>query len=196
MRDASFFRPPAASTAFVIASMPDMVKHCFRGGQALPAAQADDDHAPMKTAAPLLAEKIRFLIDEGFVSPAQLVAACNVSKQAITGWRKTGRVAKDHLHVIADLAGVTVEWLLSADPPLRQTVVDMRAPKPRWPFLRVSWDRYLSLSRDDKADLDQRVERIILGYEASSDSDPRKATPETSPARVYYLHEYRSRRGE
>lgn len=129
----------------------------------------------MNTSAPMLAEKLRFLVDGKFVQQSALADACGVSPQAVTGWKRTGRIAKKHLAVIADMSGVTVEWLLSPDPPSHETVVAMRAPKPRWPFQRVTWDRHLALSRDDRADLDARLDRIVAGYEASNGDNHRKS---------------------
>lgn len=42
----------------------------------------------MDTRAPMLAEKIRFLLENGFVQHSALADACDVSKQAITGWKR------------------------------------------------------------------------------------------------------------
>lgn len=44
----------------------------------------------MDTRAPMLAEKIRFLLENGFVQHSALADACDVSKQAITGWKRPG----------------------------------------------------------------------------------------------------------
>ena len=78
-----------------------------------------------------LAEKLAFLLDGDYLQYAALAKACGVTKQAITGWRKTGRIAKPHLPIITELAGVTVDWLISDEPPEEEKVIAMRAPKPR-----------------------------------------------------------------
>lgn len=46
------------------------------------------------------------------VTNTALAAACEVSKQAITGWRKNGRIAKKHLHTIAGLTGKPLSYYL------------------------------------------------------------------------------------
>lgn len=152
-----------------------MVKQCFVDSQALPASGIRSDNPSVDTQAHKLAEKIRFLLDNDFVQHSTLAAACGVSKRALTGWKRTGRVAKQHLQVIADMSGVTVPWLISADPPTQEAVVALRAPKPRWPFRSVTWERYLALSRADKDDLDARLERIVSAYEATDSQTPRKS---------------------
>lgn len=55
MRSANLLRPPAASTALLIASMPRMVKHCFGHSQALPADDPDSDNCCVETATKILA---------------------------------------------------------------------------------------------------------------------------------------------
>lgn len=175
MSSANLLRPPESAIALEIAFMPRMVKHCFRPGQALPVSGDDQDNPPMSTQAELLAEKVRFLLDNDFLQPRAIIDACQVSKQAINGWKRTGRIAKQHLPVLADLAGVTVEWLLSAEPPQTEAVISMRAGRPRWPFKTIPWDRYASLSQPDKDDLESRVDRIMSGYEATTSRDQRKS---------------------
>jgi hypothetical protein len=175
MSSANLFRPPACSMAMEIAFMPGMVKHCFRSGQALPAPLGNPDNPPMPTQAELLAEKIRFLLEHGFLQTQAVIDACRVTKQAINGWKRTGRIAKQHLPVIADLAGVDVQWLLNPEAPRQDAVISMRAGRPRWPFKLVSWERYSALSEADRSDLDARLDRIVAGYEATESRDPRKS---------------------
>ena len=58
-------------------------------------------------------------MDQAGISNTQLANICNVSVQAVGGWKKTGRVNKKHLPTIANLTGVPVEWLMggNAAPP-------------------------------------------------------------------------------
>jgi hypothetical protein len=46
------------------------------------------------------------------VSSAALATACQVTPQAVNGWRTTGRVAKKHLATIAELTGRPLEYFL------------------------------------------------------------------------------------
>lgn len=59
-----------------------------------------------------LGEKLREAIDSGLLDPAALARECGVSRQAVYGWLKTGRVAKEHLTVFARLSGKPLEWWL------------------------------------------------------------------------------------
>lgn len=88
MSSASFFRPPASRIALSIASIPIRVKHCFGPSQALPRSGSPDETRGMETHAPMLAEKIRFLLAQELVTQAALARACGVRPQAITGWKR------------------------------------------------------------------------------------------------------------
>lgn len=46
------------------------------------------------------------------VTNTALAKACGVTKQAITGWRSNGRIAKKHLPTIAAITGRSLEQLL------------------------------------------------------------------------------------
>ena len=72
----------------------------------------------MLTDAQRLAALIRQALDDSDVTDAEISRACGVTKQAVTGWRKTGRVAKKHLPTIARLTKKPVELFLLADPPV------------------------------------------------------------------------------
>lgn len=59
-----------------------------------------------------LGQKLKEAIDGGRLDPAVLAIECGVSRQAVYGWLKTGRVAKEHLPVFARLSGNPLEWWL------------------------------------------------------------------------------------
>lgn len=44
-----------------------------------------------------------------------MAKVANVSKQAVTGWFRTGKISKESALAIADAAGVSVPWLLGED---------------------------------------------------------------------------------
>lgn len=46
------------------------------------------------------------------MSKTDMASIANVSKQAVTGWFKTGAISKKSAIAIADAAGVSVAWLL------------------------------------------------------------------------------------
>jgi hypothetical protein len=47
------------------------------------------------------------------VTGTALAKACNVTPQAVSGWRKTGRVGKRHLTTISRLTGKSLEYFIS-----------------------------------------------------------------------------------
>lgn len=52
--------------------------------------------------------------NKGF-SKTEMAKVANVSKQAVTGWFRTGKMSKESALAIADAAGVSVPWLLGED---------------------------------------------------------------------------------
>ncbi|SOY65627.1 putative phage repressor [Cupriavidus phytorum] len=62
-----------------------------------------------------LGQKLKEALDSGAMDAAALAKACGVSRQAVYGWLKTGRVAKEHLPVFAKLSGKPLEWWLGSD---------------------------------------------------------------------------------
>jgi hypothetical protein len=62
---------------------------------------------------PPLAAKLQHVLDEGLVNATTIAAACGVTIQAVSGWKKTGRIAKEHLPVLATISGKPLEWWMS-----------------------------------------------------------------------------------
>ncbi len=44
-----------------------------------------------------------------------MAKVANVSKQAVTGWFRTGKMSKESALAVADAAGVSVPWLLGEE---------------------------------------------------------------------------------
>ncbi|MCU6368116.1 helix-turn-helix domain-containing protein [Enterobacter quasiroggenkampii] len=63
---------------------------------------------------PSLISRLTELNDKGF-SKTEMARVANVSKQAVTGWFRTGKMSKESALAIADAAGVSVPWLLGED---------------------------------------------------------------------------------
>lgn len=66
----------------------------------------------MLTDSERVAERLRAALLDSKVSDVQLASECGVTKQAITGWKKTGRIAKKHLPTVAALTHKPVEYFL------------------------------------------------------------------------------------
>ncbi|WP_312273571.1 helix-turn-helix domain-containing protein [Pseudescherichia sp.] len=61
-----------------------------------------------------LISRLTELNGKGF-SKTEMAKVANVSKQAVTGWFRTGKISKESALAIADAAGVSVPWLLGED---------------------------------------------------------------------------------
>lgn len=49
---------------------------------------------------------------DGATSDVAIAKACGVTPQAVTGWRRTGRIAKKHLSVLSRLSSRSLSWWL------------------------------------------------------------------------------------
>lgn len=63
---------------------------------------------------PSLVTRLTELTEKGF-SKTEMAKAANVSKQAVTGWFKTGTMSKNSALSVAEAAGVSVAWLLGEE---------------------------------------------------------------------------------
>jgi len=81
------------------------VKHCVRGS-------SDPDNQGVLDAKELSRRIIRAM-DEADISGAALAAACKVTPQAVSGWRRTGRIGKRHLTTLSLLTGRPVEFFVA-----------------------------------------------------------------------------------
>ena len=61
-----------------------------------------------------LISRLTELNGKGF-SKTEMAKVANVSKQAVTGWVRTGKISKESALAVADAAGVSVPWLLGED---------------------------------------------------------------------------------
>lgn len=65
--------------------------------------------------ATLAANFTRALAESG-VAPKAIAEARDITEQAVSNWKRTGKIAKEHLPAIAALTGWSVEQLLNPDP--------------------------------------------------------------------------------
>lgn len=95
--------------------MPE-VKHCFTNKSnyaCLPASKAIiyNDRMSENTPTNGLISRLIELNAKGF-SKTEMAKIAGVSKQAVSGWFKTGRISKESALALADAVGVSVPWLL------------------------------------------------------------------------------------
>lgn len=97
----------------------------------------------------------------GAVKPVDLARHCNVRPQAVSGWRRTGRISKSNLAKAAELLGSLPDFSARSAPsglsPIaaasKATATEPPAAyaAPRWPFATVD---LLKLSALDAGDLE------------------------------------------
>ncbi|EPY6744176.1 TPA: helix-turn-helix domain-containing protein [Klebsiella pneumoniae] len=95
------------------------VKHQFTNqstGACLPRSKAIIYNEAMSEKNPTegLIARLKALNAKG-ISKTEMSRIAGVSKQAVSGWFKTGRISKESALAIADAVGVSVPWLLGED---------------------------------------------------------------------------------
>jgi hypothetical protein len=86
---------------------PPDVKHCIR------VPRRPENQLMLDSEA--LAGRIRKAMDEAKppVTGSDLASACKVTPQAVSGWRRTGRILKRHLPTLSRLTGKPLEYFVS-----------------------------------------------------------------------------------
>ncbi|MFD2754267.1 helix-turn-helix domain-containing protein [Comamonas terrae] len=82
----------------------------------------------MLSTAQQLAAKLESVLSDPRIKQSDIADACGVSKQAVQGWKKTGRIDKKHLPKLAQVTGKPLEWWLSIDGP--QELLEAQTQKP------------------------------------------------------------------
>lgn len=65
----------------------------------------------------LLATNFRTALEESRVSPKTIAEACDITEQAVSNWKRTGKIANKHLATIARLTDWSVSRLLTGHEP-------------------------------------------------------------------------------
>lgn len=127
-------RPPAALIAWVRAMSlfvgTDDIKHCFHSKvkHCLSYTPASQNQGVLDS--PEMARRIKRAMDEADppVSGSDLARECGVSPQAVSGWRRTGRVQKRHMPTISRLTGKPMEYFFAEHVPMRANHVSPTKP--------------------------------------------------------------------
>ncbi|HDC4776879.1 TPA: helix-turn-helix domain-containing protein [Enterobacter kobei] len=85
----------------------ESIQNCLCTGKAIVYNQYMNKKDPNES----LISRLTELNNKGF-SKTEMAKVANVSKQAVTGWFRTGKISKESALAIADAAGVSVPWLL------------------------------------------------------------------------------------
>ena len=146
-------------------------------GKALPNKSFAAYHQAMLSTSEKMAKKIRTALSETGMTQVALAGKCNVSKQAVQSWLKTGRVDKKHLPTLAQATGKPLAWWLDADEPeTAQQALPAHAFTPstwtagenvaqyklsNWPFKSIQPEQYAQLSEIQKAQAEGFIKCLI-----------------------------------
>lgn len=127
----------------------------------------------MLSTSQLMADKLRRALNTRGMSQAVFAERCKVSKQAVQGWLKTGRVDKKHLQTFVAVLGYPLEWWLDAD---ASAAIPAPAPSPShvarepvpiqygstaWPFDSVSPTEYATLTERQKGMVEGYIKGLL-----------------------------------
>jgi len=66
--------------------------------------------------ASVMAAKFKLAMDNApLIRNSVIAGKCGVTIQAVSGWRKTGRIGKNHLPIISELTSTSLDWWLDGD---------------------------------------------------------------------------------
>ena len=121
-----------------------------------------------------MAEKLKRALQTRGMSQAVFAERCKVSKQAVQGWLKTGRVDKKHLQTFVSVLGYPLEWWLGAStddaaaPPTSSPAHVAREPAPiqystttTWPFASINGAEYGRLSERQKGMVEGYIKGLL-----------------------------------
>lgn len=110
---------------------------------------------------------------------SDLAAWCNVSPQAVNGWKRTGRITKGHLERAALFFGSGPSFTHGAGALVAREAV------PEWPFPDIERARFERLSPNQRIEIQGLVRERIERFEAEQAAAtplmaPTKTTPEAT----------------
>ena len=154
-------------------------------GKALPTCLLSRDNQAVLSTAHAIKLKLAAVL-EGGLSQSAIAQACGVSKQAVQGWKNTGRVDKKHLPALAQASGRPLSWWLdysedshgvAADGIAQLTAQEARSTYAVevWPFIGISPAQYATLSRDRKALVEGFVRGLLADESLNKSTDAPRA---------------------
>lgn len=110
-----------------------------------------DNQAMLETDRKAAAERLRAAMKTAGISNTVLAEAAGVSVQAVTGWLKTGKIARERIPVVAATVQRSVDWLLTGREPAR--IREQRAVYEGGVYSgdeQILIEKYRSLSPEDR----------------------------------------------
>lgn len=86
-----------------------------RAGLQTQAVLDDDQKQRDEAAQKLLAKSFAMALEASGVSPRAIADRCGVSEQAVSNWKRTGKIRSHFLPVISDMTGRSIRWLLTGE---------------------------------------------------------------------------------
>lgn len=108
----------------------------------------------LETGRQAVATRLRVAMKEAGVANTTLAEAAGVSIQAVSGWLRTGKIARERIPVVAATVRCSVDWLLTGNEP-----IEIREQGPAYKGGVYSRDEqglietYRSLSPEDRVRL-------------------------------------------
>lgn len=65
--------------------------------------------------AEIIRERLELAFQETGKRPTDLADFCDVTEQAVSKWRRTGKIARDHLPRVSEFFGKSIAWLMGED---------------------------------------------------------------------------------
>lgn len=127
------------------------------------------DKAMLSTSA-ALAQRLAAALEEGRISQVRVATECGVTKQAVQGWLRTGRIDKKHLPKLSELTGKPLAWWLSGQevnadsaPHTPAGAQEELAPYrvQQWPFRSITAAEYYSLSEYQRGMIEGHIKAQI-----------------------------------
>jgi transcriptional regulator with XRE-family HTH domain len=124
----------------------------------------------------IMAEKVVYALGKSELTDAEVARECGVSKQAVNGWRKTGRISKGNLKSLADLTGFPLAWWADPAAPIegrephrdgdrsRDAKPTIKAV-PGWPFDEKLHQRFRHLTKDQQRDVEEALDDHVSRLE-------------------------------
>lgn len=106
-------------------------------------------------------------LDEGKqrgLSASELAQLCNVTPQAVNGWRSTGRMTKKNLEIAAGYFGHRPSFTSTGPKTSEPSAHHGHA----WPFKRISADRFEKLGHAQRERIETFAEGVLSEFEAAS----------------------------
>lgn len=175
--------PPAPKHAIVKGLMATDDKATLYRRQALRRRTDTTHDQAMLNAAELARRFNEAFPKRGAISDREIADACDVTPQAVFGWRKTGRIHKSHLLILARLSGRGERYWLGDDTvPQEQRVLSLWSdllPEQQQELL-TELERRSAENRRIAAHLGARLKRVPERQSAAPD-----AAPTPSLGRIY-----------